>query len=227
MLYILHGDDTLSSKNKLTSLTTEFKNLTTLDCEKVKVTDLLQAFSSNDLFLDTKCIVLEKILKLKKPEMDKLMELLSTLPSTTTVVLWHNTELSKIALGKFKNGKVESFVLPKLFFSFLDELSPRTLQKELHTLSLMQKVEAEQVFYAMVKRIRQLIMIKSGGNFEELVKMNPWQLGKLKTQSASWSVEKLESLYKQLFVLEVKMKSGGLVLPLRQHLDIVLIQELN
>ncbi len=227
MIYILHGDDIVTSRKKLSELTSEFKSVTYLDAEKIGNTDIVQTLSSSDLFLDKKCIVIEKILKLPKKELDALLELVDSFDSSITLILWNNTELSKVFLGKFKDATIESFILPKLFFTFLDNLSPNSVSQEIELLSRMVNVEAEQIFYAMIKRIRNMLMIKSNSNSDDLTKMSPWQLGKIKEQSLKWKVEELEKIYKDLFDLEVKMKSGGLMLPLKKHLDILLVQAIN
>lgn len=227
MLYILHGDDIVKSKLRLSELTSGFGSVIVLNAEKATETDLVRTFSSNDLFVESKCIVIEKFLKLPKLETEKLKLLLAALDSSTTVILWHNTELSKAALGKFEKATVELFLFPKLFFTFLDNLAPQTIKSELDTLSKMQNVEAEQIFYAMVKRIRQLMMVKSNSKSEELVKMSPWQKGKLESQCIKWSMEQLERIYKNLYKIEIDIKSGGLMLPLKKHLDMLLINALN
>lgn len=227
MIYIIHGDDIVKSKNRVFMLTQGLKNVSTFNAEKANPIEILSSFGSTDLFVDEKCIVIEKVLKLKKADLEQLLHLLSKLEKTATVVLWHNTELSKIFLGKFKNTQNESFLLPKLFFTFLDELTPKNLIKELNTLQKMEGVEAEQLFYSLAKRVRQLMMVKAGGNFEEVVKMSPWQSKNLQRQASLWENAQLLSLYKNLFEKEVKFKSSGLYLPLSKHLDIALIQELN
>lgn len=227
MFYIIHGDDIVNSRKRLSELVSQFKNVAYLDSEKISNIDLVQALNSNDMFGDEKCIVIEKILKLPKKELEKLLELLENPPTSTAVILWHNTELSKVFLSKFKKVNTEVFLLPKLFFTFLDNLTPQNFKTELDVLSKMENVEAEQIFYAMVKRIRQLHAIKLEISSEELAKMSPWQLNKLKGRSAKWRVEELEKIYKKLFEIEVRMKSGGLMLPLKKHLDIMLISALN
>lgn len=227
MIYLLHGDDITASKNRLVGLTLGFKNVVTLNAEKASISDLVQAFSSTDMFVITRCIVIEKVLKLPKKETEKLIDLLEHLDSSTTVILWHNTELSKVALSKFKKANVEVFLLPKLFFTFLDNLNPQNVKMTIDTLHKMQNMEAEQIFYAMVKRVRQLMMVKVNSNSEEMMKMSPWQRDKLKVQGSKWQVKELEHLYNMLFKLEVDMKSGGLMLPLRNQLDIVLLSGLN
>lgn len=227
MIYIIHGDDITTSKNRVYALTLGKKNLSTFNAEKVSISEIIGSFASTDLFIDEKCIVIEKVLKLKKADLEKLLEILNSLEKSTDVVLWHNTELSKIFLSKFKNTVNESFLLPKLFFTFFDELTPKNLIKELEILSRMEGVEAEQLFYTLVKRIRHLMMVKAGGNYEEIVKMSPWQSQKIERQARLWDNSQLLHTYKNLFSLEVKFKSSGLFLPLSKHLDILLIQELN
>lgn len=227
MIHIIHGDDIVSSQNKVSVILKTLKNITVLNGEKVNSQEIDAAFASQDLFVLEKCVVIEKFLKLKKAEMEVLLKILENNDKQITVVLWHNTELSKVALSKFKNAQVESFVLPKLFFTFLDTLSPHSLKKELDVLFRMEGVEAEQVFYALIKRVRLLLYMSLGVSSEETIKMSPWQAGKLREQSSLWKSNSLQKLYAQLFQIEVSMKSGGLVLPLRAELDRVLIQELN
>jgi DNA polymerase III delta subunit len=227
MIFILHGDDIVSSRKRLTEITSSFKNVAYLDAEKIFVNDLIQALGSSDMFGDKKCVVVEKVLKLKKPELEKLLDLLENLDSSSTVILWHNTDLSKVFLGKFKKVIAKSFMLPKLFFTFLDNLSPNNFKNELDILSKMQNVEAEQIFYAMVKRIRQLLALKMSLESEELSRMSPWQKDKLRNQGSKWKAEELEGIYRDLYKIELKLKSGGLMLPLKKHIDIMLIQQLN
>ena len=163
MLYIIHGEDTVSSRNRLIEHTSEFSSIEYFDAEKASITEILSAFSSSDLFLDKKCIVIEKILRLPKADLEKIQgSILDSFKSTSiTVILWHNTELSKIFLSKFKDAKSEVFLLTKLFFTFIDSLTPKNASFTLETFSKMNNVEAEQIFYSMIKRIRQLMMIKS------------------------------------------------------------------
>lgn len=227
MIHIIHGDDIAASRKRLTEIVETSKSTIYLDAEKAKSYEISQAFSSADMFFDAKCIVIEKVLKLSKEDLAHVVLEGNSKDFHNHIILWHNTELSKLFLGKFQNAQVESFMLPKLFFAFLDNLKPGSLNIELDTLLRMRNVEAEQVFYAMVKRIRLLLSVKSNLENEELQKMSPWQRSRLHDQGKNWTHANLTELYEKLYLTEVKMKSGGLMLPLRKHLDILLIQELN
>lgn len=228
-MYLLHGDDTISSRRRLSELTSHTSLAAYMYGDKTNFSEVLNALSVNDMFETEKCVVIEQISKLGKSDLDKVLPVFEKVAKDkqTTLILWQGNEMTKLQTGKFKNAVIESFMLPKLFFTFLDNFTPHSLQLELKTLSQMTNIDEMQIFYALIKRIRLLLMIKSGGDFEELLKMNPWQLNKLKAQSAKFKVEELEYIYSQLFVLEKDLKSGGLMLPLKKHLDILITGALN
>ncbi len=227
MLHVIHGDDTVSSQNKVQELLKSLKNTVVLNGEKVSGRDIESAFTSQDLFVVEKCVVVEKFLKLKKVDMEALHASIEKKDKQVVVVLWHNTELSKLALSKFREAQVYLYMLPKLFFTFLDNITPKNYKQELDVLSKMEGIEAEQLFYSLVKRIRQLLYVSLSIQSEEVIKISPWQLSKLQDQASRWKAEDLKKLYLHLYDIEVSMKSGGLVLPLRRELDRVLIQELH
>lgn len=229
MITLLHGDDIVSSRNRLTEVTSEFDSVTVLSADKVDFTQIVAALSSSDLFVVKKCVVIEHISKLAKSDLEKVLPVFAKAAQDDSLflVLWNGTEMTKLQIGKFKDLKVESFVLSKLFFTFLDNLAPHSMQRELKLLTDMKTIDPMQIFYALIKRVRQLLMIQSGGGFEELQKMSPWQANKLHAQSAQWKSKDLGKLYSQLFTLETDLKSGGLMLPLKKHLDIVLVSQLH
>lgn len=229
MLYLIHGDDNISSRKRLTDITSGFAGVIYLSADKSTAVDVLSALSSTDMFQVEKCIVIEKISKLPKIELDRLLPAFEKAAKdrNIAVVLFQDSELTKLQVGKFKTALVESFMLPKLFFQFLDTFTPKNMAAEIHLLSQMTTMDEMQIFYALVKRVRHMLLVKSNGVFEELSKMSPWQLGKIQTQSARWKKEELERVYSELFKLEKDLKSSGLMLPLKKHLDIVIVQALH
>lgn len=229
MLYILHGDDTVKLRRRLSEIITDQSKAVFLQSDKSSTQDILASLRTSDMFLESKYTVIEKINKLGKKDLDLIFpELLASANSQTSqVILVSTTELSKIFLSKYKNAQIEVFQIPKLFFTFLDNLNPKSFKQELELLLRMENVEAEQIFYAMIKRVHQLILIKNISSSPELEKMSPWQFSKIRSQSSKWTTLALERLYKKLFEIEVKMKSGGLSLPLKKQLDILIIAELH
>lgn len=229
MLYILHGDDTVSLRKRISDIIPDQGISTFFSADKATAAEILDALRSIDMFSDAKYTVIDKILKLSKKDMDAILPELNkaSVSSVSHVVLCHDFVLSKVFIAKFKGSRSETFLMPKLFFTFLDNLSPKSFRQELTLLLQMENIEAEQIFYAMIKRIRQLIVIKTGLESEEVVKMSPWQFSKIRAQSTGWTVPALQNFYKELFEIEVKIKSSGLVLPLKKQLDIMLIAELH
>ncbi len=229
MLYIIHGDDIISARKRLTDLSSGFAGSIFLLGDKVTSFDILNALSSNDMFQSEKCVIIEKISKLPKADLDRLLPIFEKIAKEKeiTLILFQDSEMTKQQIGKYKTVITESFLLPKLFFHFLDNFTPKNMATEIYTLSKMTSVDEMQIFYALVKRVRQMLLIKANGSFDELLKMSPWQLGKLQTQSASWKKEALEHVYFELFKLEKDLKSSGLMLPLKKHLDIMMASALH
>lgn len=229
MLYVLHGDDIINSRKRLSELALNFSSVVYLQGDKTNFSEIINSLSSTDMFEASKCVVIEGISKLAKADLDRALPAFEKVgkDKATTVILWQGTEMTKLQIGKYKTAAVESFMLPKLFFTFLDNFTPAQFGQEIKTLTDMKNVDTMQIFYALIKRVRQLLMVKSRGNFEELVKMSPWQMNKLQSQSAKFKTGELEKVYTELFTLEKKLKSSGLMLPLRDHLDIMLARELN
>jgi len=122
------------------------------------------------------------------------------------------------------------FSFPKVFYEFLDGLSPKqSLRISLLLKELLKNTTAELVLYSIVKRLRALILIKEGQDFEhsETSKMAPWQLSKLKKQADNWSLEKLLKYYTEFAKLDEAIKTSSLSLPLAQYLDILVLTDLN
>lgn len=227
MIYILHGDDIVALRKRLSEITSQFTHVVTLDADKVGLAELSQALGGSDLFLDKKCLVIEKILKLPKKELEFLQDFLKSEKNPPELILNYTSELSKVFLSKFSNARVEAFLFPKLFFTFLDQLYPRNFSREVDLIMKMENVEGEQIFYAMIKRIRLLLALKSGAKTDESTKMSPWQLEKVSSQAKFWTENELSSFYEKLFQTEKKVKSSLLIMPLKKQLDILLTQELH
>ncbi len=227
MLYILHGDNTVSARNRLLEILSSYKNTAALEADKISSIELSQNMLSSDLFSDKKCVVIEKIGKLPKKELEFLEKILKEHKNLPDIIFLNSSELSKIFLSKFKDAKVESFMFPKLFFLFLDSLVPQNFLKELEILLKMENVEAEQIFYSMIKRIRLILMVKSQAETEELLKMSPWQKDKIISQTRLWKEEELLYFYKKLLEIEKKIKSSALPVSLKKQLDFLFSSELH
>ena len=82
---------------------------------------------------------------------------------------------------------------------------------------------------ALIKLIRQIRILlclseKSPENISEVVRIAPWQRGKLEKQVQAFGKERLEELYARLFEIEVGQKTGGLNSPLTSTIDFFLAE---
>lgn len=229
MLYILTGDDIVSSRNKLLELVSDSKNVVRLDGEKASVAEVEMALESNSLFSEQKIVVVEYFSKLKPQE--KLLELCLKFAkdSSTNIVLWDEVE-TKSKIVDIKGSNKFLFPFPKVYFTFLDALSPKDSAKQIELLhQVLKTYSAEQVLYSIIKRIRQLLIVKSNKyqGFEEFKKMQSWQIGKLKKQSELWSENQLKNAFVSFAELDEKLKTSSLTMDLANHLDILLLSDLN
>ncbi len=227
MIYVIAGEDIASSRNKLTELLEGKPNVIRLHGKKATIAELDEALSGESLFSDSKTIVIEYFTKLS-PEA-KALELLERFEEekNTDVILWDEADLSKKKFSK--NVQVFNFLFPKFYYAFLDTFEPKSKK----TLELLQEVlktfEPEQVLYGLVRRVRQLLIMKSTNylDFSEFKRMQSWQISKLKKQAELWTEDQLKSVFVSLAQLDEKIKTSGLTMPLTSHLDILLLSELN
>lgn len=227
MIYIICGEDIVASRKKLTELLDDKPNIIRLDGKKTTIAELDEALSSGSLFSNSKTIVVENLTKLKLET--RVWELLEKFEKdkNADVILWEETDLSKKKFSK--NVKVFSFSFPKFYYTFLDSFEPRSKDSLELLQDVLKTLEPEQVLYGIVRRIRQLLIIKSSdySKFSEFKRMQSWQLSRLKKQASLWSEDQLKKVFLDLAELDEKMKTSSLTMPLAHHLDILLISDLN
>lgn len=229
MIYILTGDDIVSSRNKLTELIGEEKNVVRIDGKKQSLAEIDMALESDSLFGDKRTVVIEYFSKVKPSE--RLIELALKFEKdpNTTVILWDEVDLSAKISSTLKSAKSFSFTFPKVYFAFLDGLSPTSKQSLTLLHELIKSTNPELLFYSMIKRIRQLLLIKTNVYAEsiEFKNMQSWQIGKLRKQADFWTLEQLKQQFLALAELDELLKTSGLTMPLEKHLDIIMLSDLN
>lgn len=226
MIYLLHGDDTSLSRKRLNEICEGFE-LTHIDGVKLDVPTIEINLTSNSLFQTKKAIVVENLFS-KNKNKKKLIEYVNNFKVNDLLIFWENKKVIRTSFQSLKNAKVEEFSLPQVYFEFLDSFTPQKIQNvyQLYHLLLL-STEATQVFYSLVKRLRALLIIQSGGRSLEIERLSPWQLSKLQNQARMWPKEKLVNFYKKLQDAEIKLKSGGLPVSLSKHLDILILSDLT
>jgi DNA polymerase III delta subunit len=229
MITIIHGDDVTKSRQKLEELTSG-KKFQFFDGQKARIEEISDSAASQELFASQKLIVIERFTVLTKQK--NFLEFLKTIESNKDIqiILWDDRVTTPTVLKKFASSQVLVFTLPKYFFSFLDGLYPKNGKKASQLLKqLSPSFEDAQIFYSMVKRVRLLLMAKTGdlSQFSETRSMSPWQKQNITKQTRLWQDDALCMFYLALFDLEKGMKTSNLPLPLINHIDILLVNALQ
>ncbi|MCL5113884.1 MAG: hypothetical protein M1372_01815 [Patescibacteria group bacterium] len=228
MITIIHGDNIVESRRKIDEFLIDNVSVVKIDAAKKSLDEIIQALEFTDLFSNKRVVIIENLFSLKASNLEKAIEVVSKNAKVADleIVIWQGGKIDARVLKKMNNAKVLSFDLPKYYFEFLDALEPEKGVKlrELFVKLLQQSTE-EQIYYSIVKRIRTLLILKTGKEeeFEETSKMSAWQVGKLRHQAKIWQENQLISFYNKLFELEMGMKTSNLPLALNKHIDFLLL----
>lgn len=227
MLSIIHGDDLVLTRNKLSEIVSDFQVVSKFDGKNVTYDDLVADSLSSDLFFAKKAIVVENYFARGGSSNRKISDFLVKILDTKDIyiILWEDTKIDGRSLRKFSNAKILLFEQPKDYFIFLDSLK---VQNDIDLKSifdrLSQSFSSEMLFYSIIKRIKTLILLKENmtDSSSETKFLAPWQISKLRKQAAFWNLDALEKYLERLFDIEKRMKTGGLALTLSKHIDILL-----
>src|SRR5687768_12699821 len=102
MLYIITGEDTASSRKKLSELLEGFEDTIRLDGKKSTVGEIEMALTSGGLFSEKKSVVIENFTKAKPFEALVEHALKYVKDLTTNVILWDEAELTTKQKNAFK-----------------------------------------------------------------------------------------------------------------------------
>ncbi len=229
MIHIISGEDVVASRNRLNELILEDANITRLDGKKNTVEEISKTFSDGNLFDSKICVVIENYTKIKS--VDAFAAVIQQFGKNPDIkiVLWDENDPALKLKNAFKNANYLNFTYPKVYFNFLDRLSP-VLSKDFLALlhEVLKTYSSEQILYSIIKRIRQLLLIKlDARTSREFQSMQGWQTQKLQKQANLWTEDQLKSAFVSYVALEEMIKTSGLTMDLASHLDILLISDLN
>ncbi len=141
-----------------------------------------------------------------------------------TLVVYAPYFVSKSILSKFpKDVKIEEFKLPRIIFTFLDGLYPRNYKRTFTLFhELVQHQPVEFIFALVAKQIRDLYWAELES---QSLPYPAWRVGKLKSQSAKFKVEKLKDLINKLAIIDIAAKTGKA--DLISSLDLLIVTSLE
>jgi len=228
MITLLHGDHVEISRQELTNLKQKAsgKEIRALDGRTLDHAVLTQALESTSLFGGDTLVIIENLTRYnakKTKLLDQLASIISTNAKTADILLWEDKELSATQINRFgKDIQIRLFKTPVVLFQFLDGLKPdsRSLTLTLFE-KAVQKDAPELLFTMIVRRFRQLLIVKDGGTPEGI---SPWQAGKLTSQAKLFTMGKLGLMYEKLLTIEYSIKSGATPFSMKEHIEQWLIE---
>jgi hypothetical protein len=225
MITIIHGDDTASSRNLYLEEKAKVQNPVVFDGSKILLTDLIQTIESGSLFNIEENLFIEKFFKAKKanPNFKEIVSYLNT-KANTNIIFWEDEQLSKTDLSVFNLPKIVLFKIPQSLFIFLDSLKPSNLQSINNFQSLLSTMPGELIFFMIIRQFRLMLAVinPSSEPIDEVKRLAPWQIAKLKTQGSLFGKEKLIMIYQQLLQIDFSQKTGQAALNFVSAIDFFL-----
>lgn len=228
-MIIIHGENTTNSRQKLVEIIDEKKSknqeIVRLEAKQLTEANLEEALGANDLFGTSKTIIIEELHSLPVSKKKKnLIDLISK-PQTHDIVLWEKRSLTKTMLGKLSSDSNKSsiidfeFKVSKTLFTWLDSLGNKgNTQKKLQLLHSAIETDGEFFcFLMLIRQIRMLIEIKSGG----VAKGAPFMTAKINQQAANFKLEQLLDIYKELLQIDIKQKTSASLIDTVTMLDLL------
>ena len=223
---ILYGENQPASRQRLVELQEEFKGggyeLQHLEAKQLTLGKLEEVLGRHSLFENKQVVVIEGLHSLpRSKKKNELINLVAQEAETgqTQLILWEKRDLTATMLKQFKGARIQQFKLSKVLFKWLDSLGGPARD----VLSLMHEAidqdGAELSFYMLVRQIRLLIEVKSGGKPGG----PPFMISKLNRQANNFTLEKLFALHSKILKIDLDKKTSGSPLSLPQALDLLWI----
>lgn len=222
MITIIHGDDIVASRTYFNEQKSKAETVFSFS-GIYSLTQLMQALEGS-LFTETPSLFIENLLSKKKnTEKDDIIAYLAKQKKHSDVYIWEDSEISLKNLQVFKTADIKTFKLPKLLFTYLDSLKPED-SKHLIMLfhQLLTQTDVDFVFAMIIRQFRLLLAVSEPDSIEEIKRLGPWQITKLKKQRSFFTEKQLLLQYNKLLLIDNKLKTGTLILTLTQAIDFFL-----
>ena len=197
MRYIIHGDDTVSSRNYLSNLKSQYQDLIILDGKVLNQGDFLNLVSTQPLLPRKTLVVIENY---KGPESIFRVKIL------LDSVFWWSKNLSKVPKG----DRVQQFKDQNVFgiFKYVDSVGLKQQKQALLLLDklLEERVPTEKIIAMLTRQLMMIGQVLDG----EVFKISPSEFvrNKVSRQAINWNFQKVQEALVTLFSVDVKIKSG-------------------
>ena len=228
MITILHGDDIAASREKYLEEKNKATNPIEFRGDKLELSDLKQSAEGGSLFNEEKEIFIETLLsgRKKSKQIEELIDYLNNQNGNLKIFIWENDELTKTQLSVYKKADLRLFKLSQTLFQFLDSIKPNNIQNVSLFHTALTNSSAEIIFFMLIRQFRLLLALtdSSSQTIDEVKRLAPWQRGKLERQAKLFGQNKLKEIYKKLYEIDYKIKSGQTAFSLTQAIDFLLAE---
>lgn len=235
-MLILHGENTVQSRNRLFQLTSDARKkgelVVHVEIKQLDFPTLEDAFGNQNLFGESKFVVIEELHSLiKSKRKDELITFVGNFAAQTNdgglqIVLWEKRALTPTMLKKFPGAKSEEFKITNSLFKWLDSIGVASSAQNAKLTSLkllrdaLEKDGDFMCFTMFIRQIRLLIQVKDGA----VAGLPPFMIGKLKQQAGAFTMPQLLKMHGRLLELDIEQKTSTSRLNLTQQLELLTIE---
>lgn len=220
--YILHGENRVESRKKLSEIIREAKNkgweITRVDGTSLTKSELLTHARSQTLLSTDQLLIIENFFKNNKKAAEEILE--TPQDDAITLVFWEGKALTPATVKKLQSKfTVQEFKIPVAVFKFLDSLAPNNARASLRFLAAAKnRDEAEFLLIMMARQVRLLIWAKED---QDTLKVPPWMKNNLTRQSEKFTLAQLIELHGKLLELDRDNKHSRLPENLEASLELL------
>lgn len=207
MIYILHGDDNISSYNRIADILKKYPRHHKVYIVATNLDKLAETLQATNFLAENQIIICENVLSKTKEILKRILNI----KSETPIIFWESKKLSFKLGGDTGNLNVEEFKLPSTLYFFLDSLVPNSTRFA----DYLTKLDKNQPNLNWHIANRMLLMLLAKKNFSRLTAskivkkpLQPWQWLKITRQAAKFSDNSLLALFSATLKLDYLNKTG-------------------
>ena len=220
-IYLIHGDNSLTSYNRLQEYVNKGKDkgweVTEIEDKEVNIIDILR---SDSLFGNKRLVVVKEYSLLS----DKAIEFINKTLDDIELIIYHGSAIPVTFIKKLKNVKKnEVFKLSKYLWKFIDNFYPGNTKNCLYYFHESLKNDpAELLFTILAGQIKDIFLTLYS---DEPLPYPPWRLSNIKRQSEKFGKEKIKMTIDELAKIDIKVKTSSA--DLKDELDLFIMRKLE
>lgn len=218
-IYLIHGDNSIASYNRLQEYINKGKSkgweITEIEDKEINITDTLR---SNSLFSSKRLIVIKKYSLVSDQVIKNINEL------DDEFIIYHDNLIPITFVKKLKNVKKnEIFKLSKFLWKFIDNFYPGNTKNCLFYFHESIKSDpVELIFSILISQLKNIFLTLYS---EKPLPYPPWRLQNIKKQVDKFGKEKIKMTIDELAEIDIKVKTTSA--KLTDEIDLFIVRKLK